>query len=98
MRPVSPPGMPNTYSMPASSRTRTSAWGTSMSAGVTVLTSGLSRRESAASAKLDAEVLGDPAVVLLVGEIAAHGDPGFVADPCAAGGEADRILPHRPAQ
>src|SRR5215470_5022496 len=39
MRPVSPPGMPNTNSIPASSRTRTSAWGTSISAGVTGLTS-----------------------------------------------------------
>src|SRR5437867_3552596 len=34
MRPVSPPGMPNTNWMPASSRTRTSAWGTSISSGV----------------------------------------------------------------
>src|SRR5262245_16473190 len=35
MRPVSPPGMPKTNSMPASSSTRTRAWGTSMSAVVT---------------------------------------------------------------
>src|SRR6266849_1636952 len=34
MRPVSPPGMPKTNSMPASSRTRTTAWGTSISSGI----------------------------------------------------------------
>src|ERR1700752_2134739 len=34
MRPVSPPGIPNTNWMPASSRTRTSAWGTSISSGI----------------------------------------------------------------
>src|SRR5262249_21451258 len=34
MRPVSPPGMPKTNWMPASSRTRTSAWGTSISSVV----------------------------------------------------------------
>src|SRR6267143_4301608 len=34
MRPVSPPGMPKTNWMPASSRTRTSAWGTSISSGI----------------------------------------------------------------
>src|SRR5215470_17217915 len=36
MRPVSPPGMPKTNWMPASSRTRTSAWGTSISSAVMV--------------------------------------------------------------
>src|SRR5438445_7122140 len=36
MRPVSPPGMPKTNWMPASSRTRTSAWGTSISSGIMV--------------------------------------------------------------
>src|SRR5215831_19909234 len=36
MRPVSPPGMPKTNSMPASSSTRTRAWGTSISVGVTL--------------------------------------------------------------
>src|SRR5215468_9242528 len=45
MRPVSPPGMPKTNSMPASSSTRTSAWGTSISAGVT----GLASRNGGAS-------------------------------------------------
>src|SRR5882672_4684407 len=34
MRPVSPPGMPKTNWMPASSRTRTTAWGTSISSGI----------------------------------------------------------------
>jgi hypothetical protein len=38
MRPVSPPGIPKTNSMPASSRTRTRAWGTSISVGVTLTT------------------------------------------------------------
>src|SRR5215471_8101390 len=34
IRPVSPPGMPNTNRMPASSRTCTTAWGTSISSGI----------------------------------------------------------------
>src|SRR5207249_2344659 len=34
MRPVSPPGMPKTNWIPASSRTRTTAWGTSISSGI----------------------------------------------------------------
>ena len=34
IRPVSPPGMPKTNWMPASSRTRTTAWGTSISSGI----------------------------------------------------------------
>src|SRR5262245_4784904 len=34
MRPVSPPGIPNTNSIPASSRTRTTACGTSISSGI----------------------------------------------------------------
>src|SRR5262245_2802061 len=34
MRPVSPPGIPNTKSMPASSSTRTTACGTSISSGI----------------------------------------------------------------
>src|SRR2546427_2297028 len=35
MRPVSPPGMPNTNRMPASARTCTTAWGTSISSRIT---------------------------------------------------------------
>src|SRR5512144_689541 len=50
MRPVSPPGMPKTYSMPASSSTRTRAWGTSMSA-VGVMARVTSRRSRKTAAR-----------------------------------------------
>src|SRR5262245_2067595 len=53
MRPVSPPGMPKTNWMPASSRTRTMAWGTSVSSGII--------RPSSSEARLPPQLLGrDP--------------------------------------
>src|SRR5574341_553085 len=51
MRPVSPPGMPNTNSMPASSRTRTTAWGASISSGI--MASVLNGRDLPAASALD---------------------------------------------
>src|SRR6185295_17149496 len=48
--------------------------------------------------QLDAEVLLVAAVVVLVGEIVAEGDPGLVADPRTAAIEPERIFADRPAQ
>src|SRR3989442_2606308 len=51
MRPVSPPGMPKANSMPASSRTRTTACGTSISSGIMAASyAGRSTRSSAPGA------------------------------------------------